>query len=973
MTTPRKPRSKTLKKGSSGGAAASAGPEFQARVAAFFGVAMLSEQLAPAPFDLPEGVRIEAVRCEQDAAVDDIHLASSDAGRIALQAKKRVTASKSETSDLSGALAQFVNAFLDGREGIDPHGPLSKDRDRLVLACGPTSSSSVRRSLPVLLERLREDPPPVPDEVRLTNKDEQTVWPIVLAHVRRVFAERRGADPTPGELIELLSLIRVRELEFDAAARDTEAAKMALASSVLANPAQAEQAWQTTVAAMLNAAASQRGLNREALAQRLAAAGVEMLAPPSFRADIELLRHETQRSKALLHRFAEIDLPSGPVKVNRSVAKVALERADDAPCLLIAVPGGGKTGVVSDVIEALVEDGRDAVTLLADSYKVTDEADLSERLGLGHSLADVLAAWPGDRKGVLVIDGLDAARGGDGLAAFTSLIETVAARKGRWTVLASIRSFDLRYNPRLQGAFRTGAGEATLVDPEFAAAHHLQVPEFDDGELAQVATQIPRLAELLNAAPDDLRELIRNPFNFARLTELLQSGAPAEELRPLRSRLELLEVYWRRRVRSPAQGADARQRLARALCEIATRAPALFAARADLATDGDADASIRELLGAGVLVETQNAMGADTLSFSHHVLFDYAVARLMLRVDADELAVLLRDRPELALVARPSLALHFQHLWERQRETFWTLALDLAGDGTVPLLGRIVAPAVAAEASSVEDLDPMIRALTAGGERQEHAQAALVHVIGAALAGGSDGRPLEKARVDVWAAFAERLTEHLGAQTATQARVLIWGLVAERERLGPNDLDALGRAGRRLLLRAFDDEPARDDLVYAGLSAVAATYSTDQFQSRELLGRLVTPERVADRGWRELLWLIEALFALLADTPELVGEMYASAFAAPLPDDTKVPMGGPVMPLNSTRSQDFGTWLHTLAERYGQFLEAAPAEAVGALVDVCTSTAECHAGPKPGPGEHELRWRGQSGRVIDDFSLSFAL
>lgn len=70
--------------------------------------------------------------------MDDVGLATSDAGRVDLQAKNRVTASKGERSPLAGALGQFVNAFLDARDGVDSGGALSKQRDRLVLACGPT-------------------------------------------------------------------------------------------------------------------------------------------------------------------------------------------------------------------------------------------------------------------------------------------------------------------------------------------------------------------------------------------------------------------------------------------------------------------------------------------------------------------------------------------------------------------------------------------------------------------------------------------------------------------------------------------------------------------------------------------------------------------------------------------------------------------------------------------------------------------
>jgi hypothetical protein len=941
-------------------------------MAAYFGVAMLCEQLAVAPFDLPEGVRVEAVRCEQAGAVDDIGLATSDAGRVELQAKNRVMASKGEGSSLAGALAQFVNAFLDAREGVGPRGALSDERDRLVLACGPSSSASVRRALPALLQRLRDDPLVSPDGVTLRNKDERTIWPIVLAHLRRVFAARTGSAPTRAEMTELLALIRVREFEFDGAGRDTLWAKMALASSVLADSAQAELAWQQTVVLMLNAASGQRGLSREALAQRLASAGVKLLVAPSFRSDVERLRGETERSRVVLRRFGEIELSSGAVKITRSVATAALARAEEAPCLLISVPGGGKSGVVSDVIEALLGGNRDVVALTADSYKVADAAELSERLGLEHRLADVLAAWPGDRKGVLVIDGLDAARGGDGLVAFTSLIEMVAAHEGRWTVLASIRSFDLRYSPRLQEAFRQGAGAVELVDPEFAGTRHLLVPELDAEELSQAAAQVPRLAELLDGAPDDLPELARNPFNLARLAELLEAGAASEELRPLRTCLELLDVYWKHRVLSPAEGADNRVRLARTLCDTATRAPALFAVRADVATGEEADAAIRELLGAGVLVETQSQAGADTLAFSHHVLFDYAAARLMLRVDGLQLAGLLRARPELALVARPSLTLHFQYLWEQQREMFWTVMLELAGDDSLPLLGRIVAPAVAAEATFACDLDSLVSALGAGGERQQQGRAALVHVIGAALAGGSDGRPLQQARVEVWAGFADRLSEHLDDHIATQVRILTWGLIAERERLGDDELAALGRVGRQLLRRALNSERYRWDLVYVGLDAVAATHATGPQESRELLSRFVAPERVAQLGWQELRWLIDALFTLRREEPILLAQLYASAFAAPEPDGTAVPMGGPVTTLVSNRGQDFRVALTNLAERFPKFLKDAPEAAVGALIGVCRATGEQRALVAEAP-ERELHWQGQTGTVIDAFSIGLDL
>lgn len=434
-------------RGSSGGAAASAGPEFQAQVAAFYAVGMLYEDIAPTPFDLPGGTSIEAVRCEVDAAVDDVQLALSGDAAIYIQAKHRVTASESATSPLASALTQFVHAWSDARDGVDARGAMRDEKNRLVLACGPDSVASVRRALPALLRRFRDEPPATADELRLTNGDERRIWPIVLTHLRRAFEQRDGGPPGADALTGVLSIMRVQEFEFDGSARDAEQAKTRLAQAVLASGAQAGAAWNQTVSLMLSAASGRRGLQRERLAQLLAAAGLAMRPAPSYRADVDRLREETRRSQGLLGPLSEIRLASSSVKIPRSLAAVALDRAQRAPCLVIAEPGGGKSGVVADAIDQLEREGRDVVALLADRHTVGDEAELSARLGLAHRLADVLAAWPGDRPGMLVIDGLDAARGGDALVPFTTLIEDIAARGGRWTVLASIRTFDLRYSP----------------------------------------------------------------------------------------------------------------------------------------------------------------------------------------------------------------------------------------------------------------------------------------------------------------------------------------------------------------------------------------------------------------------------------------------------------------------------------------------------------------------------------------------
>lgn len=91
--------------------------------------------------------------------------------------------------------------------------------------------------------------------------------------------------------------------------------------------------------------------------------------------------------------------------------------------------------------------------------------ELRNELGLEHEILDLIANWPGDRVGFLVIDALDASRGDPAGAALFALLQEVIQRKSRWHMVASIRKYDLRYSPVLRRLFRLQG--ATAISPEF--------------------------------------------------------------------------------------------------------------------------------------------------------------------------------------------------------------------------------------------------------------------------------------------------------------------------------------------------------------------------------------------------------------------------------------------------------------------------------------------------------------------------
>ena len=159
--------------------------------------------------------------------------------------------------------------------------------------------------------------------------------------------------------------------------------------------------------------------------------------------------------------------------------------------------------------------------------------ELRIELGLEHEIIETILKRPGDRSGVVVIDALDAARGEPSSAALLTLIRAIVEAKSRWHVVASIRKYDLRYNPELRELFRgdlVSEINPELRDVNFPNLRHVNVPLFNDQELAAIRHQAPAFDRLLESAPPALRDLLHVPLNIQLMTDILDSGIDVAEL-----------------------------------------------------------------------------------------------------------------------------------------------------------------------------------------------------------------------------------------------------------------------------------------------------------------------------------------------------------------------------------------------------------------------------------------------------------
>ncbi len=923
-----------------GGAAGQAGADFQNRVGAWLAVRILGEQGAQAPWELPANVTLEFLRAESENPVDDLMVGTSAGGHVFIQAKHSLRLGAKDKG-LTSAIDQFVRQFLVWHETDESATAGIERRElaqhRLVLATGPTSPSSIRHDLPGALDRVRGNVPGGAVDV-VMNADERRAYEVVRNHIETAWVRHRGERPTDDEVHQLMKLIRVHILDVDRAGPDELAAKDLLRGAVLRDPAQANAAWNTLITECASFARTRTGGNRRALQQALLEVGVDLRAPSSYQDDIERLERFSRTMLETLQDHARIRVGSQEVRIARSSTSALRAEAEEGSLLVVSEPGAGKSGALHDVVAALSAAERDVVLLAADAIQAESLGQLRHDIGSSQDLADVLANWPGRQPAFLVIDALDAARGDRAAKAMRDLIAAILRGNDRWHVIASIRKFDLRYSIELQQLFR-GGHSAIFNDPEFSGVRHVNVPLLTDDELALVGDGLPGLAQLLATADDVLRELLRVPFNLRLAAELIDSGLEPADLTPIRTQLELLDRYWERRVVQGDREGDAREAVLRRVAEEMVRTRRLRADRTQVA-DPASSTALNDILSSQVLIEGRPSPTAApsryVLMFAHHVLFDYAVARLLLGPKtAEEQAHLLADESDLVVAIRPSLTFHFQRLWEDDvtRTHFWSIVLDMVRAEGVPEIGKLSGPTVAAEAAiRVADLWPLVDALGQPAEQTRSVAArTLRHLSNALLAVPHPAKALVGKQAGPWFELVDRLSQELTPPVVAALRPLLPELYGRPESFTDGQCAALGRAARRLLVYARDHEPRDHWLVTTAMKAVCRTFASAPLESARLIRTSLAPERLAEYGYEEMPKLAEEVGGLIALDPGLVEDIYRACFSHVETSRSKTQAGGLILALSSNRVQDYDMALFVLSEAYPDFLSRAPVEALRAL------------------------------------------
>lgn len=895
-----------------GGRATEGGMDFQAEVGTWLAAHILARVPVGGRFGLANVALPANLRLETGEGLDDIELGQDDDTRIDFQSKTSAGLTQDTESPLGKTIAQLVSTMVEARTtGV----AVDVAQYRAILAVG----AGAPRTLENLEKGCRAfDTGGTWATVKSQRSQvEADALDLFETHARAACVDLSVAPPSDDELVTMARLFKIVRFSMDEGEDNWREASRVLGTRVYGSETAGDAPLRDLKTIVRDLIGSGAPADREGLLRALRALGHNDIGAPGYDADLARVSAVTEAE--LTRLAAHTCLPiAGGIPIHRQSDGPMAAAIATGSLIVIGEPGAGKTGALVALAQGLRAAGETVVFLSVDRFAgVAIAADLQSELQLARPLAEVLAAAPGAGRKLLIIDALDAARGGPAEAVFAQLIETMAAQDTPWTIAASIRTFDLRNGRRFRDALPGFPPDPAFADPTLRNVRHFNVPRLSDADLDQAAAAAAGLGSLLDAAPERLRDLLRNIFNLSLAAQLLTDGASPESIRTVSTQSDLIDAYEDRRLDTQPL-----YRAVSATVDAMVRRRRLTIRKVFIEHD-----SVDQVVASGVLTETRGMV-----SFSHHVLFDHVAGRFFLEwEDPRSLIAQLGGDSSIALMLAPALRFAIERLWREDTEgkrAVWRLVADIYASATVdPVLANVALRTAIERVRSLSDVAGLIELITAraGDASTATMVSRLARFVGLAVPNDAGNFPRDEALAWLHVADAAIATGIRGLSDATRLLLL---MLFERDELSdPALLAVFGRAARALLALAWEADPPMPITATNAIRCVGKSFASDPAASRALLDRILRDPRFSAHADEEAPWLAEQIVSIAQSDGEFAIEIYRMLYMRDITDESVSHFGGQpsrILTLSSNRRQDYQHCRFYLANHLRELLEFSP-------------------------------------------------
>ena len=600
--------------------------------------------------------------------------------------------------------------------------------------------------------------------------------------------------------------------------------------------------------------------------------------------------------------------------------------------VIIGSPGVGKTYLLKALYLSLESLEIPVFILPIDQLGDGTDKTLREELSYEGNLIERLKSIPiSERKAILLFDAFDAARDEQTRKNFLRLIRSaIQELKGIWNVVVTVRTYDAKKSHELLDLF--GTPDGGTYQSEDILCRHFTIPPLEECEVLQAFEQIGCPKSIYNEGSQDFKNILANPFNLWLLEKILRSSDKVPDFSQIHSEVQLLGLFWQRRIEN-----ENSEHLLRQIADKMVQERSLSVRVGDVYDDVDLDKPVRKAawdkLQSDEILAKISSSGL-RIAFSHNILFDYAISVLLIEDEPKRLERFISEDPSRPLFLRPSLTYFFTRLWYYDPASFWNAFWYIfPSDPSVHLrlVARLIPTSVIAnEARNIDQFTPLLEKLWNGEGIADGAITRLLQAL----------QTLQIKRDALWIDFFDQISWHLHEDFAWDlANLTLTILERTNESENSEVVNACGRIGRRLLEWVWQKREAGKSTWYDrfggrwAVPLVAKTYNTNVKESRTLLERVLQLTKEENFPIKFLSWLPEYVDKIWNHDPEFVVSIYRTVFAHYELSDVKTSFGSSsVMPMTSTRRQDYRMCQYRLIKHFPNFLQAKPLEATHAAI-----------------------------------------
>ena len=676
-------------------------------------------------------------------------------------------------------------------------------------------------------------------------------------------------------------------------------------------------------------------------------------------------------------------VPATTIKINRDQLLNNLQDfASRGNGVIIGSPGVGKTYLLNELRRNLESDGIPHLLLpideLGDGTKDTLQQELSYK---GDLIEKLKSASVSGEKAILLFDGFDAARNEETRKRFLNLIQRATQELEQWNVIVTVRTYDAKKSLELLDLFdNPDDTDLTQGHDEDISCRHFKIPLLDENEIQQAFGQILHLETVYKSGSEAFKGLLANPFNLWLLEKILSTYQNVRGFSQIHSEVELLDRFWKRKIEGKSDRFHRRivlEQIAHRMVKERSLTVRLYNIYDDIDLDKpEKEIALDNLLSDEILARVSSTR--QRIAFSHNILFDYAISVLLIEDEPQKLEKFVRDDQSRPIFLRPSLTYFLTRLWHSNApESFWNAFWHILPQKEpvhLRLFARLIPTSVIAnEAREIDQLTPLLKKLQNGEPIANEAIMLLLQSL----------HTLKIERDPLWINFFDQVSIHLHRDFAWDLATLTAEILEQAiETEKTTVIEACGGIGRRLLEWVWQAKERSENAWYNQLGSyravplVAKTYGTNVKESQELLKKVLELIQEANFPINFLTYLTKHVDKIWPHDPEFVTLIYRVVFTHHEISDEKTNLdSGPIIPLISTRRQDYSSCQHRLVKHFSNFLRATPLSATQTVIQIlnfCIAQGHIVGYLKEGEGLEDLietfNFRGQLAHFVVDGS-----